>query len=145
MLRRISLHEFPCRRVGNLLTSLAELLRRFRLPLKQDFEELVVGIYRFHLAKYSLHELVACREAKPDQLFLLNEAPENGTGFFFFLYRMAVGLSTCFEVQTYLRSLPGNPFSRKVSADSHIHEAILVVGNRKVCPLFSPKPAEITG
>jgi hypothetical protein len=42
----------------------------FRLSLeledcRKDFEELVVATYRFRLAKYSLHELAACREQKP--------------------------------------------------------------------------------
>jgi len=42
---------------------------RFRLSLKledcrEDFEELVVATYRFRLAKYSLHQLAVCREAK---------------------------------------------------------------------------------
>jgi hypothetical protein len=31
---------------------------------EKDFEELIVATHRFRRAKYSLHELVACREAK---------------------------------------------------------------------------------
>jgi hypothetical protein len=41
----------------------------FRLPLdiedcRKDFEQLIVATHRLRRAKYSLHELVACREAE---------------------------------------------------------------------------------